>query len=36
MVHLYNGILLAHKKEDNFTLCDNTGEPGEYYAKQNK
>ena len=36
MVHLYNGILLGHKKEDNFTLCDSMDGPGEYYAEWNK
>ena len=31
--HLHNGILLCHKKEENFTLCNSTDEPGEHYAK---
>ena len=34
--YLHNGILLSHKKEENFTLCDSMGEPGEHYAKWNK
>ena len=25
---IYNGILLGHKKEENFTLCDNMDGPG--------
>ena len=33
MGHLYNGILLSHKKEGNLTLWDNMDGPGEYYAK---
>ena len=34
MGHLYNGILLGHKKE-NFTLFDSMDGPGEHYAKWN-
>ena len=34
--HLYNGILLSHKKEENFTFCDSMDGPGEHYAKWNK
>ena len=30
---LHNGILLGHKKEENFTLCSCMGGPGEHYAK---
>ena len=33
MGHLHNRILLHHKKEQNFTLCDSMGGPGEHYAK---
>ena len=33
MVHLYKGILLGHKKEENFTLCDDMHGPGKHYAK---
>ena len=33
---LHDGIVLSHKKEENFTLCDSMGEPGEHYAKWNK
>ena len=36
MGHLHNGILLSHKKEEDFTLCDRMDGPGEYYAKWNK
>ena len=32
MGHLYNRIVLSHKKE-NFTLCDTMEGPGERYAK---
>ena len=35
MGHLHNGILLGHKKEENFTLCGMNG-PGEHYAEWNK
>ena len=27
MGHLYNGILLGHKKEENFTLCESMDGP---------
>ena len=30
---IYNGILLGHKKEENFTLCDSIDGPEEHYAK---
>ena len=36
MGYLHNRILLGHKKEENFTLCDSMGGPGEHYAKCNK
>ena len=32
----YNGILLSHKKEQNFTICSNMGGLGGHYAKGNK
>ena len=35
MGHLHNGILLGHKKEENFTFCYSMGGPGEHYAKWN-
>ena len=34
--HLYHGILLSHKKEENVTLCNNMDGPGEHYATWNK
>ena len=33
---LHNRILLGHKREENFTLCDSMDRPGEHYAKWNK
>ena len=37
MGHLYNGILLSHKKkEEHFNLCNSIDWPGEHYAKWNK
>ena len=36
VVYLHNGILLSHKIEENFTLCDSMDGPGEHYAKWNK
>ena len=36
MVHLHNGILVGCNKEENFTLCDSMGGPGEHYAKSHK
>ena len=27
VVHVYNGILLSHKKEQNFAICSNTDGP---------
>ena len=36
MGHLCNGILLGHKKEENFTLCDNMDGPVENSAKWNR
>ena len=34
MAHIYNGILLSHKKEWNFAICSNMD--GEHYAYWNK
>ena len=31
-VYIYNGILLNHKREWNFTICDSVDRPGEYYV----
>ena len=36
MGHLDNEILLGHKKEEKFTLCNSMDGPGENYAKWNK
>ena len=33
MRHLHTGILLSHKKEENYNLCKSMDEPGEHYAK---
>ena len=32
-IHLHNRIVLGHKNEANFTLCDSMDGPGEHYAK---
>ena len=34
--HLYNGILLGCKEQENFTFCNSMDGPGEHYAKCNK
>ena len=36
VVHIYNGILLSHKKGQNFTTCSNMDGLGGYDAQQNK
>ena len=36
MVHIHNEILVSHKIEENFTLCNSMDGPGEHYAKWNK
>ena len=33
---LHNGILLGHKKEENFTPCDRMNGSGKHYVKWNK
>ena len=33
---MYNGIVLNHKKNENFSICSNTDGLGEHYAKWNK
>ena len=35
MVHIYNGMLVSHKKW-NLDICDHVNEPRRYYAKWNK
>ena len=34
--HLHNGVLLGHKKEENFTFYDSKDGRGKHYAKWNK
>ena len=34
MGHLQKGILVIHKKEENFTLCNSMDGPGEHYASE--
>ena len=36
MVHIYNGILITHKKEWNHSICSNMDGPGDSHAKQSK
>ena len=33
VVYIYNGILLSHKKEGNFAICNNMDRLGGYYVK---
>ena len=36
VVHIYNGILLSHRKEWNNTICTNMNRPRDYHTKWNK
>ena len=36
VVYIYNGILLGHKKEQNFAICNNMNGLGVYYTNWNK
>ena len=36
VVHVYNGILLSHKKRWNIAICDNMDGSWDHHAKQNK
>ena len=36
VVHIYNGILLNHKKEWNNTICSNVDETRDYHTKWSK
>ena len=36
MLHIYNGILLNHKKEQNNAICGNMDGPRDYHTKWNK
>ena len=33
VVHVYNGILLSHKKECNNAICSNMKGPRDYHTK---
>ena len=35
-VHIYNGILLSHKKEWNNAICGNMDGPRDYYTEWSK
>ena len=36
VVHIYNGILLNHKKEWNNAICSNMNGPRDYHTKWSK
>ena len=36
VVHIYNGILLGHKKEQNNAICSNMDGPRDCHTKQSK
>ena len=36
MVHMQNGILLIHKKEQNNAICSNMDGPEDYHTKWSK
>ena len=36
MVHIHNGILLSHKKEQNNAICSNMDGPRDYHTKWSK
>ena len=36
MVHIYNGILLGHKKEQNNAICGNMDATRDYHTKWSK
>ena len=36
VVHIYNGILLSHKKEWNTAICINMDGPRDYHTKWSK
>ena len=36
VVHIYNGILLSHKKEQNNTICSNMDATRDYHTKWSK
>ena len=36
VVHIYNGILLSHKKEQNCAICRGIDGPGDFHREWNK
>ena len=34
VVHIYNGILLSHKKEQNNAICSNMDGPSDYILSE--
>ena len=32
-VHIYNGLLVSHKEEQNNAICTNMDGPGDYHTK---
>ena len=36
MAHIYNGILLSHKKKRNWVICNEVDGPRDYYTKWSK
>ena len=36
VAHVYNGILLSHKKEQNNAICSNTDGPRDYHTKSDR
>ena len=36
VVHIYNGILLSHEKEQNNAICNNTDGPSDDHTTRNK
>ena len=36
VVHIYNGILLSHKKEQNNAICSNMNGTKDYHTRRSK
>ena len=36
VIHIYNGMLLSHRKDQNNTICSNMDGPRDYYTKWSK
>ena len=36
VVHVQNGILLSHKKEQNNAICNNMDRPRDYHTEQSQ